>query len=95
MTTCPLCATKHDGPCYQEFRPNLNRTQNNVMKTEHKETQEGWGVLVKRKDGKVYLWAKNLMPKDHAQVFCADLAENEFIESADVAKLRATWEVIQ
>ena len=126
MTNCPLCATKHDGPCYQEFRPkvwsevvskdgaalevrvvhmphNLNRTQNNVMKTEHKETKTGYGVLVVRKDGTFFLASgkdgrffrgNGHDERKEAVTFKREL-EAHLSTKCKVVKLRATWEVIQ
>ena len=103
MTTCPLCATNHDGPCYQEFRPDLNRTQNNDMKTEHKETKTGYGVLVARKNGTFFLASgkdgrffrgTGHDERKEAVTFKREL-EAHLSTKCKVVKLRATWEVIQ
>ena len=94
MTTCPLCATKHDGPCYQEFRHNLNRTQNN-MKTEHKETQEGYCVLITRRDGTKYPWMHEPCDRSMAIKRARTAKAISSERSIKVVKARITWEVIQ
>ena len=70
------------------------------MKTEHKETQEGWGVLVTLPDEFAYLSSGEIgrmfISKLDAKAWMDGLANNLSPEcKLKVVKVHATWEVIQ
>lgn len=64
--------------------------------TPHTETQEGYGVLVTRKDGTKYLatsWGSKIMSIRDSKYIKGRLAADG--QTAKRFKIRATWEVIE